>query len=370
MKILAIIPHYYGIPPTGSQYRQRDPIARIAALNETIVALHRNFGPFRSTFEGKDLDEGQDGTINFIDIVIITHRDRNVLSSIGVAPSLYSVEYIDDTPTRIPFHAQKLLKEKVGKYDFYCVLEDDMAIHDPSFFEKLLWFQKLFGYRALLAPTRVETSFSQSIGKIICDPILSMNFLHPFRRAGQRNEVRGMWHDAEKVFRLPENPHAGSYFLTNEQVEYWISQPTFDNGDQSWVGPLESALTLGTGHVFDVYKSAFPNPFFLEIHHYGTQYAVLNSPPGRHYAGSPLLRLAQDGVRNIVQRDSAGTALSNSILPESLLENFYRVDAQSSERDNQLLYKSKSLRWLWQSLLAELYRRAVVFKNQLLRSPQ
>lgn len=310
MRLFVVIPHYFGSgdaansSPLSSSYL--DPLSRIAALNDAIVSLHRNFGPYRNTIEGTELQPPGGAELNVIDIVILAMRDRHVLPHLGLDSGTYSVEYVEGAPTQIPFHAQRLMRDRLGQYDFYCVIEHDIAIHDPAFFEKLAWFQSSFGLRALLAPTRVETASTGTPGKVIVDPVLHPNSTAPFRREGQRPELRGVWNGRDHRFELPSNPHASCFFLTQAQLSYWVAQPTFDDGDDSWVGPIESAVTLGVGKAFDIYKCVSPDPFFLEVHHFGTLFASVNPPKGRRYGEPPLLAIAQNAMRVAHNRGQDG----------------------------------------------------------------
>jgi hypothetical protein len=307
MRLLVVIPHYFGpVDSANSSSRSAsylDPLSRIAALNETIISLHRNFGPYRSRVGGIELPSA-----NTIDIVIVAMRERTILPELGIDPDIYTVEYVEGPPTRIPFHAHRLMEERLGRYDFYCLLEHDIAIHDPAFFDKLAWFQHNFGPRALLAPTRVETAATGIPGKVIVDPLLRAEETARFRRPGQRYALQALWHGREIRFELPSNPHAAGYFLSPDQLAYWVAQPSFDDGDASWFGPIESAMTLGVGKVFDIYKAVAPDPFFLEVHHYGATFAAIHPPHGRRYGEPPLLAIAQGAIREAMRNGKGADA--------------------------------------------------------------
>ena len=74
------------------------------------------------------------------------------------------------------------------------------------------------------------------------------------------------------TFERAKNPHAGCFFLNGRQMETWASQPYFLDRDTSFVGPLESAATLGIMRTFRVYKAAAESAAFLEIEHFGTSF--------------------------------------------------------------------------------------------------
>ena len=52
------------------------------------------------------------------------------------------------------FECQAVLRDAIGRYDYYCFLEDDTVIRDPCFFAKLSWFTDQYGDEALLQPNR------------------------------------------------------------------------------------------------------------------------------------------------------------------------------------------------------------------------
>jgi hypothetical protein len=334
VRILVVIPHYFG-PKEYDDHTQKygsniEPIGRIAALNETIIALHRHFGPNRHTLEGVVIPGDESVPSRCLDIVIVAKRDRHLLAEIGIAPTAYVAEFVDDEAIFLPFHAQRLLKDRFGHYDFYCMMEDDLGIHDPLFFEKLDWFQDQFGPKFLLAPVRFEMSSSGDPAKVITDPLLPELLRLPFRRRGQRKEIAADWHGQSQMFCLPSNPHAASYFLTKEQLSYWIEQPSFDDRDASWVGPLESATTLSVGKVFDIYKPTTPDPFFLEIQHFGIRYAAQNPPHGQRYGEPPLLAIAQNALQAASQVAGLNRALSERD------KNLAALDRALADRENRV----------------------------------
>jgi hypothetical protein len=61
-------------------------------------------------------------------------------------------------------------------------------------------------------------------------------------------------------------------------MEYWARQPYFLDRDVSFVGPLESAATLGIMRTFRVYKPAAESASFLEIEHFGTAFLSMIRP--------------------------------------------------------------------------------------------
>jgi len=74
------------------------------------------------------------------------------------------------------------------------------------------------------------------------------------------------------TFQRARNPHAGCFFLNARQMRNWSGQPYFLDRDTRFIGPLESAATLGVMRTFRIYKSAPESAAFLEIEHFGTAF--------------------------------------------------------------------------------------------------
>ena len=296
MKLLVVIPHFCGGSPgtngTGAYYGSAGSrLRRLAALNEAIVALHRNFGPSRIPVR-----PGQRAsTADSLDIVIVTVAGHNVLDRLDLAEGAYTAEFYDGPPMMLPFEAQRILRERVGQYDFYGMLEDDLIVHDPAHFEKLQWFVETFGERCVLQPHRCEVSKSGAPAKFLIDPKLGE---HPARfvHEGQQAQLSGDWHGKRVDFITPSNPHSGGYFVTEEQLRHWIQQPWFHDRDVSWVGPLESAATLSLTRSFDVYKPVDAQGNFLEIEHYGVRYANQFETADVVHGDALLLNLLESAI--------------------------------------------------------------------------
>ena len=82
-----------------------------------------------------------------------------------------------------------------------------------------------------------------------------------------RSTVRAHELGRDLAFIRFENAHAGCFFLTAAQMRRWMDQPWFLDRSDAWVGPLESAATLGLMRAFRVYKPALGAAAFLEVEH-------------------------------------------------------------------------------------------------------
>ena len=183
----------------------RAPLAKVAALNSQIVALHRYFGPRRLARDAR-ASPIEGGETNTLDIVIMTVRGANVLDRIGIDSSEYTVEYFDGPPLMLAFEAQRIMRERAGGYDFYGYMEDDLSITDPAFFEKLGWFASQFGPEAMLVPARYEMSHTGTLAKMTIEPRLSGDIVKGLRRSGLPATLSGRWNGREQTFHLPNNP--------------------------------------------------------------------------------------------------------------------------------------------------------------------
>ena len=331
MRLLVIVAHYFKTE-TGPDWHHvvgsgRAPLAKIAALNAQIVALHRYFGPRHLARDGR-VGSTAGAEPNTLDIVIMTVRGANLLDRIGIDPSEYTVEYFDGPPLMLAFEAQRIMRERAGGYDFYGYLEDDLSVTDPAFFDKIGWFAAEFGPDKMLAPARYEISHTGTLAKMTIEPRLSGDTVKALRRAGLPAALAGRWHGREQTFHLPNNPHSGCYFLTDAQLKHWMAQPSFYDCDASWVDPLVSAATYAPGRVFGMYRAGEPDPWFLEIEHFGTFYASMAAQPGQRFGEPPLLALAENAGQG-------GVAPGGTI-------NMVTAEAHALRHELELLKRSRT----------------------------
>lgn len=268
MRALIAIPHYY--EPSGDQAHGSlgpDAQQRVWALMQCLRSLWGVFGGPQEMWarRGERLAPGPANQGHTLDVVICTTGERHLLDQIVVPAALYRRQATEAQPTLLGFECHAVLAAQVGRYDFYCYLEDDLLLHDPQFFAKLTWFNALAGDDCVLQPNRFEFVYTpQQIKKVYID----------FEFADGRGEsatqrITAPYLGEEIAWRRASNPHAGCFFLNDRQMAHWASQPTFRDRDASFVGPLESAASLGLARTFQVYKPAPGNANFLELQHYG-----------------------------------------------------------------------------------------------------
>lgn len=244
-------------------------LPRIAALSEMIRMLFQHFGPRQIASRDYDFDEADPDDMS-VDLVIVTKKGANVLSYLTLDPEHIRIEEFDGPPIMLAFEAQRVLGEHVGQYDVYGMMEDDLIIHDPLFFDKLLWFSAQFPGNRILQPHRFEISKAGRIAKFLIEPkFKERNVL--FSREGQVRFIESDWRGYPVAFELPNNPHSGCSFVTDQQLKFWTRQPWFYDKEVNWEGPLESAATSSLARTFDVYRPVERQSNFFEVEHYGVR---------------------------------------------------------------------------------------------------
>ena len=117
------------------------------------------------------------------------------------------------------------------------------------------------------------------VHKAYVDGPLRAEVTAPFQNASELPLLDADVLGLRVAFRRPANPHAGGFFLTAAQMAAWAAKPYFLDRDARFVGPLESAATLGVMRAFRVYKPVADNAAFLELEHPGTGFLSQIVPP-------------------------------------------------------------------------------------------
>ena len=196
---------------------------------------------------------------------------------------------------------QRVLRERLGAYDYYAVVEDDMVIYDPLFFEKLAWFEQQFGAKCLLQPLRYEMAQSGTPALISAWPRILYQPTCARLACGARGrprKTRGELARQRADLHIANQPtRRGLCSSAMLNCAIGPQPPGCMTAKPRSVGPLESAMRLGLGRAFDVYQPAAPDPFFLSIEHWGTRYARQYAPAGVTYGDTPLLEIAHRALR-------------------------------------------------------------------------
>jgi predicted O-methyltransferase YrrM len=303
MKILLTIPHFYHAQPDArhaSQYR--DPGPRLEALSACLTNLHLHFGRSQYVF---DIQHQVAYPINQphahqLDVVICTTQGKHLLSQLALPAGSYVHCETQAEPMWLGFECQAVLRDRRGAYDYYGYLEDDLILHDAWFFPKLGWFNKAVGDGCLLQPNRFESSPLGVAHKVYVDGNLLPGATAPFQNVLEQPEIVGHLLETPIRFIRAPNPHSGCFFLNAAQMEQWLKQPYYLDRDARFVGPLESAATLGIMRTFRVYKPAPECAGFLEIQHFGTGFA---SQVGKDYPivdASPTPDVQEQALKSLL----------------------------------------------------------------------
>ncbi len=287
MRLLVAIPHY--VRPAGERrYGERQhgaldagPDPRVEALTACLTALHQLFHPARCLIDhGRRVARVAPAAVPYaLDVVICTTRGHHALDRLPALARYYTHRETDAEPELLGFACHDVLRDCLGSYDYYCYLEDDLVLHDPWFFVKLAWFGAAAGEDRLLQPNRFEAGLNYVVPKVYVDADLADHCTAPFQDVRDAPPVALDVLGQRVVFERARNPHAGCFFLSGRQMAHWVRQPHFADRRSRFIGPLETAASLGIMRTFKVYKAAPPHADFLEVQHHGTGYLAQLRPP-------------------------------------------------------------------------------------------
>lgn len=275
MRILATIPHYYrasGDKSYGSL--KADPAPRIDALKKTVLALHRVAGGSQGYLfpPERRVVPANEATSHRLDVAICTTGGNHVLDQLDWPANIYQHIESDAEPMLLGYECHSVMRENIGKYDFFCYLEDDIVVEDPWFFAKLFWFASWAGNGRLLQPNRFEFSHQTPIRKVYIDGDIGAKHTVKFQSIPDLPELMTRALGLTLRFRASTNPHSGCFFLNQAQMNTWAEKDYFLDRSTAFMGPLESAATLGVLRCFDLYKPAPECAQFLEVLHADNRY--------------------------------------------------------------------------------------------------
>ena len=215
-----------------------------------------------------------------LDVIVCTTRQRHLLGHLALPPGSLQHHATHAEPLLLGIECQSVLRDCLGGYDFYGFMEDDLIARDPWMFRKLAWFCASFGD----AGTVCKPNKASRSGLWVLCPRSTSTARCPRRPRLPFQDIREEPNSFLRVSSYapvgflasaPGNPHAGCYFLNARQMEHWSRQGHFLDRDTSFIGPLESAASLGIMRTFRVYKPQRGNASFLEIEHFGSEFLNL-----------------------------------------------------------------------------------------------
>jgi hypothetical protein len=281
-RALFVIPHYYA--PGNAFYGSTgsDPNARASALERVIGGLHQSLGArqaFLISLQQHVPGKGNGHVIHantstqvHLEIAICTTGDKHLLRNLSIPDHLYSHHSTQTDPMLLGFAARDYLKANLGRYDWYCYLEDDLLITDSLLFSKLEWFVATHGEMTTLSPHRFERSLTEPAHKLYIDGSVHAGFTAPWQDVKEQQYLEADHYGMNLRFERWPNPHSGCFFLTAHQMAQWAGQNHFMERDCSFAGPLESAASLGIIKTFRQYKPSPQNASFFEIEHLHPRY--------------------------------------------------------------------------------------------------
>jgi hypothetical protein len=282
MKILVAIPHFHagdrtqgdGAPETNGLHRSQRLGAETHALilAQTISNLHEHFGPAQCilSLAKPEFQAANESMAAELDIVICHHGERHVFEMLAPLEAYFQTQQTSGEPRMLGFECHAVLRERLGDYDWYCYLEDDLFLHDPWLFAKLKRFNELASDERILLPNRFERTRRMPLMKAYIDGPLVERLTRPLPTEGEIVQEMMTVMGQSVVLRRAQNPHAGCFFLSAAQMEYWMHQPGFLDRDVSFVSSLESAATLSIAKHFEIFKPAPRFANFLEVEHAGS----------------------------------------------------------------------------------------------------
>ncbi|MGE0719920.1 MAG: hypothetical protein AB7P02_31035 [Alphaproteobacteria bacterium] len=295
--VLVVIPHYVG-PPVGEKVKYGSTVEgaaadRARALSRTIAGLRESLGNNQARVERREVFVTKDGPepridpsrsrlvfkpantglmASRVDIVVATVAGRHALDRVDVPKEWFSVEEmtlerLGGDPRMLGLACHDILAERADGSGWVCYVEDDIVVSDPWFLRKIAHVEAATEGEAVLLPNRFERRPSRTIDKLYVDGPVRPDFSAAWQDIAADPGLR-FNHVGEPVtLERPSNPHAGCFFLTAGQFARWRAQPFFGDRDAGFIGPLESAATLGLMRTFRLYKPIRQNAAYLEVEH-------------------------------------------------------------------------------------------------------
>ena len=280
MRILLAVVHYWD-PEGGGQHGslRPNPRPRIEAFQQQLLALQR-IGTCQAQLNIQTMaaDPANGHLQHSIDVKVITDGEHHVLDRLDPPyRGLFQMVVAQPaSPKHLGFEAQRFLASRLDQeYDLYAYFEDDLIVLDPWFFRKIDWFRSQAGDDCVLFPHRIEFATEPHlVDRFFIDgPMPETDLLQILPKP--EAPISAQWPGGTLYFESPRNPHSGCFVLSRTQLHRWTQQSHWQDGDCSWVSPLESAATLGIAKTFRMFKPVMAQASWLEIQHWGTSFHCL-----------------------------------------------------------------------------------------------
>lgn len=276
-RALIAIPHFFDRSGSGNpkhdSARAASIVKRAQVLSTLIWGLHERFGqPYLvAQHSQQNCISVSPPEVMQLDIRLITNGENHLIDKLDCSPSLYTRVTTTGDPRWMGLAAHQLIAQNLGKYDWYCYLEDDLAIEDPLFFHKLRYVYDLFdagiGADAVLQPARFETARDADThalpGPWRLYPDYECDGLPYFDASLLQIDMMGrVW-----TLEPARHPHAGCFFLDQRRAEMFARSPYCGRDTEMWVTPLDTTATWAVMKTFRLFKPARDSLAFLEVRH-------------------------------------------------------------------------------------------------------
>ena len=276
-RALIAIPHFFDRSGSGDPKHDSARAASIGkraqVLSTLIWGLHERFGQQYLVAQ-----HSQQNCVGYVspevmqlDIVLITNGQNHLIDHLSCPATLYRRVEASGDPKWLGLTAHKLIAQGLGKYDWYCYLEDDLTIEDPLFFRKLRFVYDLFdggvGADTLLQPARFETARDADTHALPSPWRLYPDFecagMPYFDASPLQLDMMGrIW-----TLEPARHPHSGCFFLDQRRAELFVQSKYCGQDDEMWVTPLDTTATWAVMKTFRLYKPARDSLAFLEVRH-------------------------------------------------------------------------------------------------------
>ena len=274
-RVLFAIPHFYR--PAGTTARHgsesgRARVARRAALESVVFRIHELFGHRHFAAQhhlGAVAPVPNPFELDF-DIVVCTTGESHLLNEMGCPPSMYTHERTSADPKFLGWECHRVLAERLGRYDYYCYLEDDIVIEDPFFFAKLALFNERFAGEPvgpLLQPQRYESSIAADRGRKQLVQRIYMDYELQAEAVYEGEPLIIEQLGISFTLEPTRHPHSGCFFLSEPQMRQVSRHPLFLDRETIWITPLDTAATLVVAKALRIYKPAGDSMPFLSVRH-------------------------------------------------------------------------------------------------------
>jgi hypothetical protein len=276
-EIVIAIPHYFGIQAPGTKRHaanSTDRTERALAVRRTVLGLHHCFGvpQCQIQIEKRATIAANQSIRRKLKILVCTRANDHLLADAQLPEWSYEQVVVNAAAAELGYVCREAMASYESSAEWLGYLEDDLLIHDSLWFQKLSWFQQLAGRAAVLLPNRYELGESALAVKAYVDGDIREQASDPFQNRAESSEMRTDFLGSSLRFVRPKNPHAGCYFLHREQWKRWKEHPSFSERSRAFIGPLESAASLGIMQTFRVYKPAPEHAAFFEVEHQSRQF--------------------------------------------------------------------------------------------------